>query len=106
MKNLLLKMMMTTKTFGLVTDATDGAFVEKVIKIIDGITGDLVLIIAGIAGGVATFYLAYNGIKIMSGREGATEGKKGIKYALIGLVIAVLAATIVTALRSRVDAFH
>lgn len=59
--------------------------------------GNIVNFGIGLAGVAAAFYLIFSGIRLISSKgntEVASQAKKGITFALIGLVIVILAFTI------------
>lgn len=65
------------------------------------LAGTIATWISGIAGIVAFFYLIYSGFLYLTAAgnpDNAKKGQQGIIYAIIGIVIIILAYTIITAI--------
>lgn len=53
--------------------------------------------------GIAVIFLVYGGFRYMTSSDGGTDAKKIITSSLIGLVVAIVAATIVTVISQIVN---
>ena len=90
----------------LLEEASGSGISETIIKLVNGVAGDVMLIISGTIVTVTAArlgWLAYH--FVIGGNEGIEKSKKEIKYLVVGFVVALSAAVIVASLKAGITKY-